>query len=237
MSAYQLFRRLFPYYLIAAAVFVISTIIALVSDWSFLGLDFIWYRFDLRLDCNAAAWFSSISILYCGLTFLIVGLHQDVHFLKHSSKLFFLSIGILSFLLSADKTGQLHEAMGEKLSQSLNFLSGTALGNADYSWVIVFFPLAALAGLWAVSTIKDMWGSLSNAHRIIHVMKNYAAAFACILLVLLLEVVQSVLFTMPNTAWEFILPSIAETAELCVIAFFTYGNFIIIEEFTGYEKL
>lgn len=237
MSAYQLFRKLFPYYLIAIAVFVISTIIALVSDWSFLGLDFIWYRFDLRRECNVAVWFSSVSMLYCGLTFLIVGLHRDVHFLNYRSKLFFVSIGILSFLLSADETGQLHEAMGEKLSESLTFLSGTALGNAGYSWVIIFSPLVILAGIWTISTIKDMFKTLSDSSRIIHIVKNYAAAFACILLVLLLEVIQSVLFSMPHTAWEFILPSIEETAELCIMAFFTYGNFVVIEEFTGYEKL
>jgi len=238
MTAFQFLRKLYPYYLFGAAVFIVSTFIAQLTEWSFLGLDFIWYRFDLRREQNAAAWFSSISMLYCGCTFLLISWHTEVIFRKISTKLFFSAVGFFSLFLSADESAELHEAMGEKLTETVHFLQGTALGNAGYSWILIFLPFLAASAVWAYFSIKDIIQSILGGGQLSRIAKYYIGAFFFIFLVITLELAESFMFSMGNTgSLLFLLPCFEETAELLVIACFIFANFVIIQEYTGHETL
>jgi hypothetical protein len=233
MSAYQFLRKLFPFSVWATLIFSLSTFIAYFSEWSFLGLDFIWYRFDLRREYNVATWFSSIAMAYCGLTFLLIGWEERMEFSSRFSRLFFITIGLFSFFLSADEAAQLHEALGKALSSRAAILDDTIFSSLGFAWILIFAPLIIIAGIWAFRALKDLGKTAALAEKRKKIALLYLAAFFSIAAGIILNVFEGVVFTnqQDHTLFLlFLLPCFEETFELLVMVFFSCANLEVIQE-------
>ncbi len=233
MSAYHFLRKLFTLVVLATALFSLSTFIAYVSEWSFLGLDFIWYRFDLRREQNVATWFSSIFMAFTGLTFLLIGWEERVEFSSRFSRLFFTTIGLFSFFLSADEAAQLHEALGKALSSRASILDDTIFSSLGFAWILIFAPLVGIAGVWAFRTLRDLGRTAGLAGKGKKITLLYLAAFFSIAAGIILNVFEGMVFTnqQDHTLFLlFLLPCFEETFELLVMVFFSWANLEVIKE-------
>jgi hypothetical protein len=97
------------------------------------------HLFNLATDVSIPAWYSSATLLLCSLLLAIIYLAK-----RRNAEQFAIHWAILSLIflyLSIDEAAQIHEIIGETLSQKV---TGNTHGFIHYTWVLLGIPFVLI---------------------------------------------------------------------------------------------
>lgn len=130
--------------------------------------DFLNRQFDLRLEANLAAWYSSALLLLAGVAAWLLGwcgalAEAPAARSRRTRILGWLLIGGMLVALAADEVAQVHEWIGQRIPEHMG-MSRSVLGlDAAFRWLLVLAPFiaagAALIG-WVALTCLKGWPRL-----------------------------------------------------------------------------
>jgi hypothetical protein len=171
-------------------VFAANSVFIIVTGASDLGVPLahwgIFLPFDLKMEGNAAVWYSSSLLLLTGLAALAISVHVPPQITSPRQYRWIWTLGALSFLsLSVDETAQLHELAGHIFTKRVGDVPGLTPGaGAPFAWLVALAPL--IIGFLLVMRMAVQWLRLYPRSR-----RFALAGCACWIGVLLAEFIQA----------------------------------------------
>jgi hypothetical protein len=164
-------------------------VVTLLSDLG-MTLPRGFYQFDLKLESNFAAWYSSALLLLAGGAALLISVSPapaTVPLTMYRAAWKMMSLVFLA--LSVDEMIELHERIGFWFTERFGNVPGfTEGGYAIFGWVVALLPFMALF-IAAMSAMIRSWIRADRASRNLAI-----AALCCWIGVIAAEVVEAELF-------------------------------------------
>jgi hypothetical protein len=177
-------------------IFLAHAVFIVVTAASDLGFSFTQHRlvlqFDLKLEGNIAAWYSSTLLLLTGLAALAIS--ADAQSQAAGPSWHFRAVWIAAALffigLSVDETAQIHEWVGDVFTQHVGNIPGLTGGTGGvFAWLVALSPL--IVAFFAVIKVATRW------LRVYHRSRSFAlGGVTCWIGVLMAEYVESQLHRM-----------------------------------------